>query len=134
MNKNYWIEIVLDIKVFHLCMLCTHWIHQPIPKLWILNFPYILDFIYGWYWNTNLNSIFLFGCHRSTKKKSESVLTSWKNEVSLQSFNKLQEVFNFQSFKKEDFGPRGHLSDYLPTLRGQSWTFDWPPTYLIFST
>ena len=22
------------------------------------------------------------------------------------------------------FGPRGHLTDYLPTLRGQSWTFD----------
>ena len=26
--------------------------------------------------------------------------------------------------KKEDFGSRGHLTDYLPTLRGQSWTFD----------
>ena len=26
--------------------------------------------------------------------------------------------------KKEDFGPHGHLTDYLPTLRGQSWTFD----------
>ena len=25
--------------------------------------------------------------------------------------------------QKEDFGPRGHLTDYLPTLRGQSWTF-----------
>ena len=26
--------------------------------------------------------------------------------------------------KKTNFGPRGHLTDYLPTLRGQTWTFD----------
>ena len=26
--------------------------------------------------------------------------------------------------QKEDFGPRGHLTDYLPTSRGQLWTFD----------
>ena len=26
--------------------------------------------------------------------------------------------------KKTIFGPRGHLTDYLPTLRGQTWTFD----------
>ena len=32
------------------------------------------------------------------------------------------------------FGPRGHLTDYLPTRRGQSWTFHSPPTYLILST
>ena len=25
---------------------------------------------------------------------------------------------------KKKTGPRGHLTDYLPTLRGQSWTFD----------
>ena len=24
----------------------------------------------------------------------------------------------------EKTGPRGHLTDHLPTLRGQSWTFD----------
>ena len=29
-----------------------------------------------------------------------------------------------QKSQKEDFGPRGHLTDYLPTLKGQSWTFD----------
>ena len=28
----------------------------------------------------------------------------------------------------------GHLTDHLPTLRGQLWTFDWPSTYLILST
>ena len=28
------------------------------------------------------------------------------------------------------FCPRGHLRHHLPTSRGQSWTFDQPPTYL----
>ena len=32
-------------------------------------------------------------------------------------------IAEFKS-QKEDFGPRGHLIDYLPTLRGQWWTFD----------
>ena len=30
-----------------------------------------------------------------------------------------------------DFGPHGYYTDYLPTFRGQSWTFDWPPKYLL---
>ena len=129
MNKNYWIEIVLDTKVFHLCMLCTHWIHQPIPKLRILNFPYILDFIYGWYWNTNLNSIFLFGCHRSTKK---SLNQSWLLEKTkflckvLTSYKKFS-IFNLSKKKTlvhvdiclTTYLPyvdnRGHLTDHLPT-------------------
>ena len=37
---------------------------------------------------------------------------------------KLKNCRTAAKFKqKEDFGPRGHLTDYLPTLRGQSWTF-----------
>ena len=32
------------------------------------------------------------------------------------------------------FCPHGHLRDHLPTSRGQSWTFDQPPTHLILST
>ena len=129
MNKNYWIEIVLDTKVFHLCMLCTHWIHQPIPKLRILNFPYILDFIYGWYWKTNLNSIFLFGCHRSTKKSLNQsrllekmkflckVLTSYK-KFSIFNLSKKKTLVHVDIYLTT-YPPyvdnRGHLTDRLPT-------------------
>ena len=33
-----------------------------------------------------------------------------------------------------EFCPHEHSRDHLPTPRGQSWTFDQPPTHLILST
>ena len=32
------------------------------------------------------------------------------------------------------FCPQGHSSDHQPTLHGQLWTLDLPPTHLILST
>ena len=44
--------------------------------------------------------------------------------TSFQSYNIEKIDRNRQPENDNNFGPRGHLTEYLPTLRGQSWTFD----------
>ena len=51
--------------------------------------------------------------------------------TSFQSYNIEKIDRNRQPENDNNFGPRGHLTEYLSTLRRQSWTFDWPPTSYV---